>query len=77
LLLEHGMELEELEIHRPCVVCGEIVAEGLTPFYELADERVLCLGCALQRGGRHDPTEDRWIVPPQTSDLEPEPVEKV
>jgi hypothetical protein len=63
------MELEELEIHKPCASCGELIAEGLTPSYELDEQIVLCWACAIERGGRYDEESDRWVVPPDTRDL--------
>ena len=63
------MELEELDLHKPCSACGTLVAEGLSPLYEFDEDGVLCWDCALARGGRHDPVHDRWLIEPDTGDL--------
>lgn len=56
-----------------CVACGALVdpREGV---YAFGIEGVICLPCALGRGGAYDAEHDRWTQSPDVSDLaEPEP----
>ena len=43
-------------------------AEG-ERIYAVAGDVLLCVACAVRRGGRYDESEDRWVTPPNVDDL--------
>ena len=62
-----GMEgvSEELDI---CADCGAPVSAAERP-YAFGQDALLCMGCALRRGGAYDEIDDRWAVAPKIDDL--------
>jgi hypothetical protein len=53
----------------PCSDCGAVVASDQERLYAFGTEGVLCMECALRRGGAWDEGRDRWSVPPRVDDL--------
>jgi hypothetical protein len=53
-----------------CVDCGAEIRPGPDPTFALG-AGVLCLDCALRRGGRYDAEQDRWVTEPDFGDLAP------
>lgn len=53
----------------PCSDCGATVASDQERLYAFGTEGVLCMECALRRGGAWDEGRDRWSVPPRVDDL--------
>jgi hypothetical protein len=53
----------------PCSDCGAVVASAQERLYAFGTEGVLCMECALRRGGAWDEGRDRWSVPPRVDDL--------
>jgi hypothetical protein len=52
-----------------CSDCGAAVATDLERLYAFGTDSVLCMECALRRGGAWDEGRDRWTVPPRVDDL--------
>lgn len=53
-----------------CADCGAPVAETAPCFpFGTDPDDILCLECAIRRGGQYDAPHDHWTVPPDTSDL--------
>lgn len=63
------MEREELDQHEPCSDCGALISEGLSPRYDVEEGTVLCVSCAMRRGGQYDGVHDRWTVMPDVTGL--------
>ena len=62
----HREENDELE---ECAGCRAAIAPGVTPSFALGDDLLLCLECAIRRGGQYDARLDRWTVAPDLSGL--------
>lgn len=52
-----------------CLQCGAEVSSSRDRAYALRDDAVLCMACALQRGGRYDEHRDDWVEPPRVDGL--------
>ena len=52
-----------------CSDCGAGVAPAQDRLYAFGTDGVLCMECALRRGGAWDEGKDRWTVPPRVDDL--------
>jgi hypothetical protein len=52
-----------------CSDCGAAVATVQERLYAFGTDGVLCMECALRRGGTWDEGRDRWSVPPRVDDL--------
>jgi hypothetical protein len=52
-----------------CSDCGAAVATDQERLYAFGTDGVLCMECALRRGGAWDEGRDRWTVPPRVDDL--------
>ena len=52
-----------------CSDCGAGVAPSQDRLYAFGTDGVLCMECALRRGGAWDEGKDRWTVPPRVDDL--------
>ena len=52
-----------------CSDCGTAVATEQERLYAFGTDGVLCMECALRRGGAWDEGRDRWTVPPRVDDL--------
>jgi hypothetical protein len=52
-----------------CSDCGTAVATDRERLYAFGTDGVLCMECALRRGGAWDEGRDRWTVPPRVDDL--------
>jgi hypothetical protein len=63
------MEPEELDELVECWECGETVSPSEDSVFQFGDRAVLCLECAIRRGGAYDAIEERWTRPPSTADL--------
>jgi hypothetical protein len=63
------MELEELEELVECWECGETVSPSEDSVFQFGDRAVLCLKCAIRRGGAYDAVDERWIAAPSMAGL--------
>src|SRR5690606_18079469 len=53
-----------------CALCREEFQPELERGFTYGpDGEVLCFECAMARGGVYDETHDRWLEPPNVSDL--------
>ena len=52
-----------------CLDCGASVAPAVDRVFPVGCEDVICMECALKRGGIYDEGEDRWETEPQIDDL--------
>lgn len=66
------MDEEELDELDECVDCGATVDVETDPSFPFGSRGVLCLECAIRRGGIYDADEDRWTSPPDLRGLESE-----
>jgi hypothetical protein len=70
------MEQEELEEGiTDCAGCGAAVDPATDLGFTFGTRSVLCFECATTRGGRYDAPEERWVVPPDLTALEQDPLE--
>ena len=53
----------------PCLVCGALVSPAVNRIFAVGCEDLICMECALRRGGAYDESEDRWGVAPHVDDL--------
>ena len=63
------MEPEELEELVECWDCGETVSPSEDSVFQFGDRAVLCLRCAIRRGGQYDALDESWTLPPSVADL--------
>jgi len=63
------MEPEELDELVDCWDCGETVSPSEDSVFQFGDRAVLCLKCAIRRGGAYDAIGERWTRPPSIGDL--------
>jgi hypothetical protein len=63
------MEPEELDELVECWECGETVSPSEDSVFQFGDRAVLCLKCAIRRGGSYDAIGERWTRFPSTADL--------
>jgi len=61
-----GMESADLAA---CADCGETVSPLVERVYLFGTESVLCMECAVRRGGVYDGADDRWLPEPSVDDL--------
>src|SRR5688572_4616284 len=54
------MEPEELDELVECWDCGETVSPSEDSVFLFGDRAVLCLKCAIRRGGAYDAIGERW-----------------
>lgn len=59
----------EAEDLTACAECGTPVSPAEDRVYAFGVDSVLCMACALRRGGAYDEEKDRWTVPPRVNDL--------
>ena len=59
-------ERDELET---CRACGCWIYPEEEVSFASTDGVILCMECAIHRGGRYDVEEDRWLNPPETDEL--------
>lgn len=52
-----------------CADCGMIIASGEERTYAFGTDGVLCMSCAVRRGGAYDEARDRWVLAPRVDDL--------
>jgi hypothetical protein len=52
-----------------CFDCGNPVDLAADRLYAFGTDGVLCMECALRRGGAWDEERERWTVPPRVDDL--------
>ena len=52
-----------------CLQCGAEVSSSQDRAYALGEDAVLCMRCAMQRGGRYDEGRDAWVEPPRVDGL--------
>lgn len=48
----------------PCIECEAVVAPGTDRAFPVGTADVLCMACALRRGGAYDEIQDRWKEAP-------------
>jgi hypothetical protein len=63
------VEREEEDELTECAECGDEIAPATDEAFAFGETGVLCLECALQRGGVYDALEDRWTRTPDLSGL--------
>jgi hypothetical protein len=63
------MESLEVEDRWNCSDCGVPVAPLGERLYAFGTDGLLCMECALRRGGAWDEGRERWTVPPRVDDL--------
>lgn len=52
-----------------CSDCGNSLYRSDDRLYAFGTDGVLCMECALIRGGAWDESKERWTVPPRVEDL--------
>jgi hypothetical protein len=52
-----------------CAACGTVVDLVGGNAYAYGSESALCFDCAVERGGRFDAQQDRWVEAPGLADL--------
>jgi hypothetical protein len=52
-----------------CLECGAMVAPAVDRVFPVGCEEIICMECALRRGGVYDENEDRWETEPRIADL--------
>jgi hypothetical protein len=55
-----------------CVDCGAEITPASDRGYSFGTRGVLCMECALRRGGEYDSGDDRWVQSPDLAGLERE-----
>jgi hypothetical protein len=63
------MESLDIDLTTVCADCGTAVSPGEDRVYPFGTESVVCMECAVRRGGAYDEAKDRWTVPPRVDDL--------
>lgn len=63
------MQREEAEALMACSDCGESFTPATDRGYAAGAEVVVCLSCAIARGGAYDAVDDRWVLAPDVGDL--------
>lgn len=63
----HRSEDRELAL---CADCGAQLRPGPDTTFSFGVSGVLCLECAVRRGGRYDGARDHWTEEPSLSGLE-------
>ena len=56
-----------------CVACGATFAPQEARAFPIHEMAYLCWSCSLDRGGRFDASQDRWVLPPDVHDLHVHP----
>jgi hypothetical protein len=62
----HRSEADDLA---RCLQCGAEVSRSQDRAYAFGEDSLLCMACALQRGGRYDDQRDKWTEPPRVEGL--------
>ena len=62
----HTQEWNELV---DCNDCGATIAPNADAGFVTSEVFAVCLQCAVARGGVYDASQDRWIVPPDVTDV--------
>lgn len=52
-----------------CLGCGAQVSSVVNRLFPVGCDDVICMECALRRGGEYDEERDQWKVAPQVDDL--------
>ncbi|HVW28062.1 MAG TPA: hypothetical protein VHC69_22015 [Polyangiaceae bacterium] len=66
------MEQQEFEEDvETCADCGAAIAPDADASFPFGENRALCFECATRRRGEYDEREDKWIVAPDLTGLEP------
>lgn len=55
-----------------CTDCGVEVSVRADYAFTFGSSGVLCVRCAIRRGGRYDASQDHWVEEPDFGDLAPE-----
>jgi hypothetical protein len=63
------VEPEELEELVECWDCGETVSRAEDSVFQFGDRAVLCVKCAILRGGEYDASGERWTQVPSMAGL--------
>jgi hypothetical protein len=63
------MEPEEVEELVDCWDCGATVSPSEDVVFQFGDRAVLCLECAIKRGGEYEAEGDRWARLPHLDDM--------
>lgn len=63
------VEPEELDELVECWDCGETVSPSEDSVFQFGDRAVLCIKCAIRRGGSYDAFGERWTEAPSIADL--------
>jgi hypothetical protein len=63
----HRSEERELET---CADCGARISPGTDRSFSFGSTGLLCMSCAIRRGGRYDEVHDHWAQEPDFGDLE-------
>jgi hypothetical protein len=63
------MHREEWEREETCGSCGAAISPDSERGYAFGLSGLLCWTCAIRRGGRYDAELERWVGPPDVSDL--------
>jgi hypothetical protein len=62
--------------HEECASCRARIWIVMQPSFAIEGDRLLCWGCAIERGGVYDINEGWWVTAPDTADLLDELVEQ-
>ncbi|HXI56649.1 MAG TPA: hypothetical protein VNO55_11360 [Polyangia bacterium] len=60
---ERGDDFDE------CLECGAVISTLGDRGFAVGAEDIICMECALRRGGSYDENQDRWVTPPRIDDL--------
>lgn len=63
---ENDHDVDDFE---DCFDCGATVSVHGTATYVVGDGTVLCIDCAMKRGGIYDELRDQWTQQPSVADL--------
>ena len=63
------MRRSERQLQGACWECGTEILPGTERAYSFGERGILCLDCALARGGSYDEARDTWVNEPNVDDL--------
>jgi hypothetical protein len=63
------MDIDEADGLTECWACNVTISESSDPVFPFGEAGLLCFECAVQRGGAYDAKQERWLRPPDVTDL--------
>lgn len=58
-----------LDRYMVCIECERSLDTAFDPTFLIEEEDVLCLDCAIKRGGLYDAGHETWLRAPDVNDL--------